>query len=160
MSHADASFGGADVQVLKTPNSATSTSATTHHQACTILLVSSMICVGSGIFMCESSKTEAKRGTTKFMQHQDRAEADAGQQGGIDHRGDDVAAQFVARPFELGEPFEDGGEAAAGFAGAHHVDVEVGEVFGMRAETVGERFAALQDAQNVGDDDRGSWYAR
>ena len=41
------------------------TVAATHHQVCTKLLASSMICVGSGICMCESSKRAAKRGTTK-----------------------------------------------------------------------------------------------
>ena len=33
----------------------------------TIFTGSSMISVGSGIFICESAKTEANRGTTKFM---------------------------------------------------------------------------------------------
>ena len=51
-----------------------------------------------------------------------------------------------------GEPFEDRGEAAAGFAGAHHVDVEVGEIVGMGGEAFGQRFAAFEDAEDVGDD--------
>ena len=40
-------------------------SAPTHHQAVTTLLTSSRILVGVGIFMVESLKMLAKRGTTK-----------------------------------------------------------------------------------------------
>ena len=50
---------------MRNPATATvSAAAATHHQSCTTLLRSSMIFVGTGIFIRPSSNTLAKRGTT------------------------------------------------------------------------------------------------
>ena len=52
---------------------------------------------------------------------------------------------------ELGEALEDGRQRAARLAGADHVDVEVREVLRMAGETVGQRLAALENADDVED---------
>ena len=46
-----------------------------------------------------------------------------------------------------------GGQRAGGFAGAHHVDVQFGEVLGVRGQAVGQRSAALEHAQDVEHDE-------
>ena len=102
-----------------------------------------MILVGSGIFRWPSWNTEANRGTTKFSSTRMEASPTAGQQPGVDHRADNVAAQIVAGAFEFRKLVEDQGERARSLAGAHHVDVQIREVLGVRRETVGERFAAF-----------------
>ena len=47
-----------------------------------------------------------------------------------------------------------------GFARAHHVDVEVGEIVGMRGQAVGQRLAALEHAQDVEHDEAEARRAR
>ena len=79
---------------------------------------------------------------------------------GINHGADDVAAQIVAGAFEFRETLEDQRERTGGFTGAHHVDVQLGKMRGMRREAVGQRFAALQHAQDIGAPARGNWRAR
>ena len=82
-------------------------------------------------------------------QHEDRRDADQCQQSRINQRADDVAAQIVAGTLELGEALENLGQRSGGLSRADHVDVELGEIFWVRGQAVGERFAALEDAHDV-----------
>src|SRR5207244_3267354 len=69
----------------------------------------------------------------------------------VDQRADNVATEIVARALELGQTFEDLGKRAGGFAGADHIDIQLGEMRGVRRKTVGKRFAALQDTHYIQD---------
>ena len=103
--------------------------------------------------MRPSSKMLAKRGTTKSSNTKTEPAPTTRKQRRIDHRRDDVTAQFIAGSLEFGKPFENPAEAARGFTGAHHVDEEVREVERVERQRIRQRFAAFDGAQNFGDDE-------
>jgi hypothetical protein len=77
---------------------------------------------------------------------------DQGHEQRIKHGRADARAQGVLVFAELGQPVEDHVERARGLAGAHHVDVDAGEEFGMLGQGRGERVALVDRVLDLGED--------
>ena len=116
-------------------------------------LASRRISVGSGIARAEVLEDGGEARDHEGHEEDDGGRAHAGEQHGIDQRGDQRVAELLRLLEKLGEAPQRGLEHAALLARPHHVDVEARE--GPRVvlgERVGQRGAAAHAAQHVAHD--------
>ena len=97
-----------------------------------------------------SSKIGGEARHHEIQQDEDRRQAHQASSAGIDHRRDDVAAQVVARALEFRQALEDLRRAMPEASPARTMLMYSSEKYArMRGQAVGQRLAALEDAQDV-----------